>query len=142
MKEHRQINIWNPYYEQEVQIDEEITDLISLLWHKFGFETINSCQNNFGCVWIEFVFLPDLESFLDTLALHRDEDQDLYDDIMEEWNYGTRPMDFSLVLDEEKEEVYQKGQPRILLPASVRFPRKDLSKVVKILEETSPDAVK
>ena len=134
---HKQVNVWNPEFNEMVAIDEEIVNLISLLWHKFGIMTALSCQDNNGVIWIMFPLIGDLEMFLDALTICRDEDLDLYNEIMEEWQYDTGPEDLAENIDYEKDEVYLEGPSNIIFGGSVRFPMCDLDRVVGVLENVA-----
>ena len=132
--EHRQVLVWNPHFEEDTPIDEEIADLMDLLWNKLNYVTFNSCQNNsHGSIWIEFRYLQHVEDFLDILTTHRDYYLDLYNSIFEEWRFKANPHDFAEKIDFEKDEAYLEGPSQMFLPMSVRFPREDLPEVMEIL---------
>jgi hypothetical protein len=70
MNEHPTVDLTDPYG-GVVQIDSEIAPLIQWLWNR-GWDTINSCQDNFGYVWIEFVGTSAAEAFLEYIVEHGD----------------------------------------------------------------------
>ena len=50
--QHPQVKV--DYFGYEVEVDEEISDLLQLIW-SCGYKTYNSCQDNSGGkIWIEF----------------------------------------------------------------------------------------
>ena len=49
--DHKQIDV--EYNDAIITVDEGIVELLTMIW-KEGYETFNSCQNNFGNIWIEF----------------------------------------------------------------------------------------
>jgi hypothetical protein len=56
-----------------IQIDQEIAPLIRQIWD-MGLDTLNSCQDNFGYVWVEFTTATGASTFLSTIAKHGDAD--------------------------------------------------------------------
>src|SRR5437773_4458721 len=68
-----------------VAIDVEIAPLIELLWD-LNIDTMNSCQNNHGRVWLEFASPPDAEMFLNTVATYEDDIDSLYNRIRGAWS--------------------------------------------------------
>ncbi len=130
LQEHQYSIMWNPHWEQEVRIDKKIAPLVWTIWHKLGLHTYNSCEDNFGSVWIEFSHLHELETFLTILARYRDDYPELYAEMMEEWEFRILPQDLAEVLDEEADEVYLDGDSDIIFSPSVRFPKEDLSRVM------------
>jgi hypothetical protein len=49
-----------------IRIDVEIAPLIRRLW-ELGFDTCNSCQDNFGYVWVQFDSASHTEGFLTSI---------------------------------------------------------------------------
>jgi hypothetical protein len=48
-----------------VEIDSDMVELISIMWHKLSIETLNSCQDNpTGYVWIQFKDSLNAEMFI------------------------------------------------------------------------------
>jgi hypothetical protein len=54
-----------------IEVDLEIVPLIRRLW-TMGLETENSCQDNFGYVWVEFASASFAETFLTAIAKNGD----------------------------------------------------------------------
>jgi hypothetical protein len=71
MNEHPSIELVSPLGDG-VQIDHDIAPLIQWLWDR-GWQTVNSCQDNHGYVWIEFFSATEAEAFLDYIMKRGDE---------------------------------------------------------------------
>ena len=75
MNEHPNVSLITPF-ETEVQVDVEIAPLVQSLW-KLDLCTFNSCQNNFGYVWLHFPsddavqFLTYVMQYGDPISSHR-----------------------------------------------------------------------
>lgn len=132
-----------------VAIDVEVAPLIRLLWD-LNIDTINSCQNNHGRVWLEFASALDAEIFLNTVAAYEDDFDALYNRIrgawspadqveddgwrdQQAWSYEASPIDQSVDEVETAEgeiEEYVTGPADFTFSISVRFPLSDLQSVV------------
>ncbi|VBB18889.1 hypothetical protein YASMINEVIRUS_1421 [Yasminevirus sp. GU-2018] len=64
-KPHRTVDVFNPFYQQNVKIDKKIAPLIKAMWD-LKIRTLNSCEDNVpaGYVWIEFETSEDVRMFL------------------------------------------------------------------------------
>lgn len=131
--DHEACRMWNPHWEQEVLIDKKIAPLLSIIWYEFGFQTLNSCEDNFGSVWVNFAELEEMESFLSIIAQVRDEDPELYSEMREDWKYKIVPNDLAEEVDFENDEVSYVGPSSIIFCASLRFPKEDLDRVMEVL---------
>jgi hypothetical protein len=69
---------------REAEVDVEIAPLILALW-RLGLDTVNSCQNNHGRVWIEFGSVEDGECFLDTILSYDTDMFGLYNRAKPRW---------------------------------------------------------
>lgn len=116
-----------------VEIDNAIAPFITRLW-KMNFTTLNSCQDNFGYVWIE-LFADDLERLLTILANSND-------DFL--WERARDPFCLS---PHDREKLLTRYQapadswlfdvnatqddddPAIYLTVSLRFPKEQLAQV-------------
>lgn len=116
-----------------VNIDTEIVPLIARLW-KLGLKTLNSCQDNFGYVWIE-LFADDVERLLTIIA------QSGNDFISERAREAfclsphdrdqlvtvyRRPADYWLL---DVDPFSYDDEPEVRLSISLRFPREQLVQV-------------
>jgi hypothetical protein len=63
--------VTDPNIGERVRIDREIVPLIKAIW-KLGLCTLNSCQNNFDYVWVQFVNSIHTETFLRTILRNGD----------------------------------------------------------------------
>jgi hypothetical protein len=117
-----------------VGIDTEIAPLIGRLW-ALHYTTWNSCQDNFGYVWIEFS-PDDASRFLTTLANCCDpyieerakEPFDLspHDSVLLVSDY-CRPADYWLIAANPH---YTEGE--VVLSVGIRVPREHLARVMRI----------
>lgn len=65
---HNQISVLNPFYDEYIEVDEGISELLEVLW-SLGIETVLSCEEaQPGIVWIQFYTGQDLSRFLTALA--------------------------------------------------------------------------
>lgn len=112
---------------RQAEVDEAITGLIETLW-KLDIDTMMSCQNNNGQIWICFAYSLDAQKFLEVCVTPKPREGDdptLVDRILGDnddgdgWKYDTFPLDWS-----EDDDIY------IPLAISIRFPRKDYDEVL------------
>ncbi|HVM14408.1 MAG TPA: hypothetical protein VM287_08775 [Egibacteraceae bacterium] len=143
MADHPQVHI--ELGDRQADVDEGIAPLIMELW-KAEIDTVMSCQDNNGHVWVQFASAPDAEDFLDIVAGDYDEDVfSLYNRVTGEyedddwetfraehaWSYDCAPMDYNAALVDEDGEVEVPGPERaIVLHISVRFPHYDYDDVL------------
>ena len=77
---HTSVSLVHPKSKEIVEIDEELSKLISLLWDK-GFNTLQSCQEVLrespwgrvlgpGYAWIQFATIEDVKRFCCTVQSH------------------------------------------------------------------------
>ena len=77
---HSSVSLVHPKTKQLIEIDEELSKLISLLWDK-GFDTLQSCQEvptespwgkvlGPGYVWIQFATIEDVKRFCVSVQSH------------------------------------------------------------------------
>jgi len=144
MSDHKQVEIYSQVFEQNIEVDEGIAELIELLG-KLDIMTNNSCQENKpGIMWIDLPSV-DAERFLSICASHRAEDLDNYenslygrmvdDDTKNSWRYDVCLDDFAEKVDEEKDEVYYEGNSEISIEISVRFPVSDYPIILERIRE-------
>jgi hypothetical protein len=111
----------------DVEIDEEISELIELLW-KNNINTNNSCQNNVpgNYIWIEFDTLSDYDIFLQVVT--NKIDKEMFDKIFFNYDINHRigswihKLDIQTINGEEEEYDY--------FSYSVRFPKSDYNFVL------------
>jgi hypothetical protein len=144
MPHHPQVHI--SVGDREADVDEGIAPLIVELW-KADIDTVMSCQDNNGRVWVDFASAADAEQFLDIVAGAYDEDvHSFYNRITGEyedddwqtfraehaWRYDCSPMDYNGALHDERGEVEQPAEAErcIVFHISVRFPPYDLEEVL------------
>lgn len=134
--DHKQINI-KTKKGYNIQIDEGLVPLIKLL-DDFDIETINSCEENKpGIVWIQFASCNNLIKFLNLIGNPNNE---LYERIIQGygdiWNYAFNVKNFGVketIINEKVIEEYT-GKNKYHIFPSIRFPKKDLTLIIKILK--------
>lgn len=129
--DHKQIDV--EYNDAIITVDEGIVELLTMIW-KEGYETFNSCQNNFGNIWIEF----DMYSFHELVQKARDYETDqmtsahLYDFLQCE-------CDNSVCLNDDghpdEDDIYWVPGENMYLSCSVRFPMNLLDEFMKLFRE-------
>jgi len=122
------------------EVDEQLADLILDLW-RLGLWTVNSCQDNFGKVWIEFVGGGEAEAFASMVAGEFVFDAEaLYSRVLgwgaaedpeSVWQFGIAPDDRNVKWEGPHPDQTPRvvGPPHIVFTASVRFPPTDLPEV-------------
>jgi hypothetical protein len=124
------------YRGDRVKIDTEIVPLIQRLWG-MRLETWNSCQDNFGYVWIEFSTAQDAEIFLTAIAQSADDDL----------SYKAKdpaplsPHDRHRLSDYQMPEdswlidavTFADDDNEVAISVSIRFPRDQLDRVMSAL---------
>lgn len=140
---HRTVSLTSMFFDEIVEIDAAIAPLIKWIWNA-GITTLNSCEDNSGYVWVQFLSADNAERFLNIVAdkagqagnrLLRSRVVNSYDFSpadcrLFESRYDV-PKDSWLVSvcsdwSEESEEIE--------LSISVRFPREHLCEVMTVLE--------
>lgn len=114
-------------YGEVIRVDEGIIDLLSLFW-KEKYDTILSCQDNNGKVWIEMTML----SFNDIVVksheynFSRNPKKETLYDYLCSWSCDRR---YTWDYDADKSKD-------IYFNISLRFPKKDKEKFIKLWKET------
>ena len=130
-------------------LDVEIAPLLLDLW-RLGCWTLNSCQDNFGKVWLEFDDGGAAELFCSIAAGAFDQQlESLYTRVLgwgstrigrpsrtSAWRYAVVPTDLNVEWETAREEPWEevgrsRGAPQVVFHVSVRFPRSDLPEVAR-----------
>lgn len=145
MKKHPYKWLVDPYGDR-IQIDREIVLLMQKVWG-MGLYTFNSCQDNFGYVWIEFGDAEDASFFLSLIARRGDDElqqrvnntldicpRDAADHLANRYHaypdsWLTHAMSY---------EIDGRG---VGISIGVRFPRGHLLRVMAALEGHDPDGL-
>jgi hypothetical protein len=147
MTHHKQVRI--EHGEMSAEVDEKIAPLILALW-RAGIETFRSCQHHgpSGKVWIGFASADDVAAFLELvvgmdggvwsrrgtwgfwMALRQSEPLLGPGIHPEGWEFHLSTADSSLEPDWPRD----KAGPCFLLAVDVLFPRRDLRRVLNLLE--------
>ena len=132
-----------------VAIDVEIAPLIKVLWER-GIETLNSCQDSGDnhWVWIEFATPLDASKFLNAAIGRFGDHRTLYGramgtsmDTPDAWTYQVFPVNYGIeesIVDDEVQER-RIGPNDVDFSISIRFPRRDMSTVLRHLTASPPD---
>ena len=132
MTEHPQVVVSAPDGYQ-AEVDEQLAPLIQRLWAE-RVDTLNSCQDNQGQVWVQFMTGMDTERFLELLGLEVDDTLQI-----EDWDYRAHVWNLNEQLDGD--EIVPTGPPDFLLSISVRFPHEDLPAILdRLADKTGPDS--
>jgi hypothetical protein len=136
----------------EAYIDQDIADLILFIW-KLGIKTIQSCQDDEGCVMLEFLDGREAERFLTAVlgdaectaglygrVFRRRHGVPLEHDAIEDfwrhaWDYEVRPLDLTAPDDEDGAPAARFSRPCPNLAVRVRFPRGDRPEVERRLQK-------
>ena len=134
MNKHPSVCLTSPYGDK-VQIDEEIAELIQLIWNT-GLYTWNSCQDNFGYVWIHFASADEASEFLTIVQKYGDKELRLranpYDvDPHDRWQLGMRYGVWDDTWLIAAINSVHKRDTHITI--SIRFPREHLDRVVGVM---------
>ncbi|MBL8020258.1 MAG: hypothetical protein JNM27_11380 [Leptospirales bacterium] len=123
---HRTTELYHPAF-GTVHIDCRIAPLVQQIWAAQMY-TFNSCEDNIpaGYVWIQFACFIDIESFLSIVLGGENESSDFYRRVTamrargswgkDEWRYSTS---------------FDRFDGMHFISVSVRFPRRDLSRVYR-----------
>jgi len=87
-KPHKQVTVYNPDHDSDIEVDEGIAPLPQAMW-ECKISTRMSCQDNVpaGYIWIQFASSYDLEDFLDIVSSGVSN----HDDLHERTLFGHRP---------------------------------------------------
>ena len=113
---------------ETIEIDEEIVDLVQLFWDE-EFFTWNSCQDNFGDIWIE-IDIVDFTHIVE-MSYDHDDESELYDYLQ------TCDTKFQFSDDgycDEKTNEWISGENQIYT-VSLRFPKEDKDKFIKMWKD-------
>ena len=132
LEDHRQVKVDCPYDGRGyTHVDRGIAALLQKLWAR-DIPTINSCQENQpGIMWIEFANTAAAEAFLGTIAA---EDRSFYVNDAEEWDLRFVPDDVNEVYDEDSDEMVPGDTANIVLRPSIRFPKSDYRRLLRIFK--------
>ena len=148
MKEHKQVEIKNPWSKYLVSIDEGIAEMTELLW-RLGMDTQCSCQEHDSgrgnmCLSMQS---GDAERFLNIVASKREEETaDLSSSInrrMREpsvpnsWCYSAHPFDPAQEVGECGKIVTGDPESPIVLIIHIGFPDSDYGPMVERLREAA-----
>ncbi|MDQ2732981.1 MAG: hypothetical protein M3Y56_15090 [Armatimonadota bacterium] len=146
MPKHPQITI--QVGERMAPVDEQIAPLLLELW-RAELDTLNSCQDNDGKVWIEFADVEHAETFLNAIGRFEEPVHSLYNRMSrkwvppeweqwvkdEAWEYDAHVWDRSVVeeLDENGDCTgeHATGPANFRFSLSLRFPHRDLEEVLQ-----------
>jgi hypothetical protein len=149
---HIQAKVFNPFYQEEIEVDKKLTKLLTGIW-SHGIGTTNSCEGNVprGYVWICFSSMTDFEMFANKIGEYlinnKKEDYDFIDRVLgtnlskdDVWDYKINlnifnPNDYDSNDDSNDESDNQTENDVFDSGVSVRFPFKDLKWVENIFLE-------
>jgi hypothetical protein len=141
---HPQVHIeWDG---EEAEVDEGIAPLILAIW-KNRLWTMNSCQDNFGRVWVEMP-ASDAEQFLNIAAGPVDPDlESLHNRVTGEWvpegDWESFRRDRAWRYDVHPENLARpEDEPNIQFSVSIRFSFGDLPEVIRRLEASATKILK
>lgn len=147
--------VWTPHHpqvviqhgDQEAEVDEGIAPLILELW-KAGIDTMMSCQDNNGRVWLAFPDPVDATGFLNLAADFDTDVHSLYNALgageyepedwenfreNRAWHYQASPIDYGAGLGDD-DELYDRGYRDFGFHISIRFPQQDYPVVLARLK--------
>jgi hypothetical protein len=136
---------------ESANIDKNIAPLIEGLW-KLNIDTLLSCENNNGKVWIDFTSVYDAENFLNIVAKYSEGLNSMYNRIRNEWSDPNNPtkniweydphiMDLGVHQEITKDDFVDEtfsGKHEFHFTMSVRFPQKDLKSVTNRILNFKP----
>ena len=138
---HEQIPAYYFFYDQYIDIDRGIVELMCHIW-RAGIRTSNSCENNVPTdyVWIQFRDTKDLKKFINITFRDIERTSGIYDRSLSEdydpkncdrwvYNYDLR----DVVQDIEDFDIVKNDHDALNLYcfASVRFPKYDYSYILE-----------
>jgi len=154
---HNQVEVYNPIYEEKVEVDEGMVELLTLMWD-MGLLTSLSCQENKpGIMWINMPH-DDASWFMTALSMQRDNDlandsSSLYGRMMrleedDNWDFDINPKDEaeSYSFDQEGFDadedgfeddfvtVTREGPSRIHFDINIRFPVSEYPIIIQRLK--------
>ena len=146
---HATVSVYNPMYDEHIDIDKNIAPLIELLWLN-GISTLLSCENNVPRkhIWIYFETASDLESFSDIVFGDYDSsDEDENDSDTDFYDRGY-PGNFSkkdgwyydLCVDRNRDE--DRKIKTTSIGVSVRVPQKDYETILNKFKSHSASKIK
>jgi hypothetical protein len=127
MVDHKKVEIYDPFLDETVGIDEGIAPLIKALWD-LDIRTVNSCQENRpGIIWIEFQSSYDLEEFL--LVAIPNREGLLHKSLLYDWDIIASVEDIAYTIIDG--EVFHHDPPEYCVGVSVRFPADQYEAILK-----------
>ena len=119
---------------EDIPIDNLIVPLIKQIW-KAGINTIQSCEDNNpeNYIWLEFVSPKDGKKFL--RIIRKTKNESLKERMHMDFE-GENQWYYKCILDDTStyDEAFDPAEWKLSLLFSVRFPQKDLKKVMKQLK--------
>ncbi len=139
---HHTVDIYCPIVEQKIPIDVGISELIQLLWDN-SIMTFNSCEDNFGCVWIEIANSYEMGQFFTTILIPIIEKEDwefnncMYSRIHGDGDGDDKRWSYKIHIDTDSYgpdgDVIYSLPP--ILSYSIRFPKEDYSFVLELFKQ-------
>ena len=114
MTDHKQTSIYSQVFEEDIDIDSNISELIEIL-HKLKMTTFNSCEENqINTIWIQFSS-ESVERFLTICCQDKNSNSNsIYNDIIESiWDIKVDIEDI----------VINNNNPLLMWAISIRFPK-------------------
>jgi hypothetical protein len=147
---HKQVEVYNPFYEENIRVDEGMAELLTLLWDMDIFTTVSCQETEPGFMWLN---MPADEAtlFMMALSFKRDDDlksdpPSLYPRMMmmrpdsdDSWKYHVRPRDeaekyiFEHEDDDFSAPVKLEGQTMLYFDIHISFPISDYPLIMERL---------
>jgi hypothetical protein len=133
---HKQIKVYNPIYEDEIDVDEKLAPLLKKLWSN-QIDTCLSCQDNVpkGYVWLCFETTTDFEIFINMIYswLEKNKEYEMIERISSGNLRDNDHWDFKFCIDKNSDSDCE--EIPLDINVSVRFPFKDLEILEKVFED-------
>lgn len=130
---HDTVEVYNPFYNEEIQVDKNISVLIQTLLN-IDIQTMNSCEDNVPAnyIWVQLKYCKDLQKIIDKLF----KDLPLNDELYEKsynWKYSVLIENYNERYEENDEEIDLQILP--VCGVSCRFSKEDYSKIDERLNQ-------
>ena len=143
-EDHKKVMLHHPHWNEDIEIEEGVSELVSLLWKDDIGVFIANQKLRSGVMFLRFYTTFELERFLNMLVIHRDKElgdqESLYHRVTDAdqeggWVYDMLVEDISWKYDEDKDEMVTAGPAEIRFTASVVFPVTDYKQVLKYVKK-------
>lgn len=137
MSKHKQVTVKYLNDFDEIEVDEGMVEILKMIWDQC-YDTINSCEDNFGKIWIQFHYMEDFQVLVQvahTFSIKNKKKPYLIDFLEDHCDIRINIWDDGYLIGEDDNEEYITGKNTLLTP-SIRFKKELKDEFIKLWKQT------